>query len=258
MPCWSKAAPVTPDGSFALRDAREAEAVTRLIGRSFAGTINHTPELSLDWMLGPHLPRGHPLRVETVTFFMKIGVAQQGDAWTLASRDDDGALCGATLCRRMESGRKGLLEPLASGWRTFATIAWAMASGKMPAFYTSGEHKELRRTAMGPMDKRTASVAKTMAKVRARDANPLPPPAPLLLHQQHPHPLCRYTRPTRRGRTTTLRLSPSTRRTRSGALMPRATRPRPRPPDLVHPTPATRRARVIVEASGDQPAPTTT
>ena len=249
---------MTPDGSFALRDAREAEAVTRLIGRSFAGTIDHAPELSLDWMLGPHLPRGHPLRVETVTFFMKIGVAQQGDALTLASHDDDGALCGVTICRRMESGRKGILEPLASGWRTFATIAWAMASGKMPAFYTSGEHKELRRTAMGPMDKRTASVAKTMAKVRARDANPLPPPAPLLLHQQHPHPLCRYTRPTRRGRTTTLRLSPSTRRTRSGALMPRATRPRPRPPDLVHPTPATRRARVIVEASGDQPAPTTT
>ena len=255
--CWPKAAPGTPDGSFALRDTREAEAVTRLIGRSFAGTIDHMPELSLDWVIGPHLPRGHPLRVETVTFFMKIGVAQRGDAWTLASRDDDGALCGATLCRRMESGRKGLLEPLVSGWRTFATIAWAMASGKMPAFYTSGEHKELRRTAMGPMDKRTASVFKTMAKVRARDANPSPPPAPFLLHH-HPRPLCRSTRPTRRGRTTTPRLSPSTRRTRSGAPTPRATRPRPRTPDLDHPTPATRRARVIVEAPGDQPAPTTT
>ena len=165
--CWPKAAPGTPDGSFALRDTREAEAVTRLIGRSFAGTIDHMPELSLDWVIGPHLPRGHPLRVETVTFFMKIGVAQQGDALTLASHDDDGALCGVTICRRMESGRKGILEPLASGWRTFATIAWAIASGKMPAFYTSGEHKELRRTAMGPMDKRKASVTKTMATVPA-------------------------------------------------------------------------------------------
>ena len=235
MPCWPKAAPVTPDGSFALRDAREAEAVTHLIGRSFAGTIDHAPELSLDWLIGPHLPRGHPLRVETVTFFMKFAVAQQGDALTLASRDDDGALCGATLCRRMESGRKGLLEPLASGWRTFATIAWAIASGKMPAFYTSGEHKELRRTAMGPIDKRTASVSKTMATVRARDANPPPLPAPLLLHH-HPRAPCADARDPRSG-AALLR-----RDCRRRPAAPEAVRRRhgPQGPDPEHPTSTTR------------------
>ena len=141
MPSLSKRASTVTEGSKGLSvlPKRERLAAVDLIGRSFAGTADKEPELTVHWMIGPQLQEhDHPHRLPMFTMVMGFPVNVIPGGVLLGSRDENsGELSSVLLVRRQRTGRKGLLEKLMAGPRFASAMIWLIANKKIPKVYMS-------------------------------------------------------------------------------------------------------------------------
>ena len=162
----------TSDGKTSVLTKAEYAAACELIGRSFSGTAEQDPEWSLDWILGPQLPRENvEVRTSLTEFYLSFAVAgnvRSGGA-ILAAKDADGKLQAVCACRRMRHGKPSALW---DAWIFGTHLLSRLTKGKIPRYLTSNEHAPLRKSADKSINRRTKVFFKAMDQLHRQQTSP--------------------------------------------------------------------------------------
>jgi ribosomal protein S18 acetylase RimI-like enzyme len=134
---------------------KEFDAVTTLVGKSFAGSRKAEPEWSVHWLLGPQLDDlDDPRRAETAKFFLSFAVAIHGHphrGTVIGQRGEGGSLRSIMVVRRMPKAAPRIDRYWSDPTATLAVVGGGLARGTMPAVYTDAT---LRTTIAPPINKR--------------------------------------------------------------------------------------------------------
>lgn len=147
------------DGRACVLSKGERLAAIDLMGRSFAGTTAHDPELTMHWLIGPEMQdREHPHRAPVMTMIMAMGARNNlmPGGVLLGSRVEDGTLGAVLLVRRQRTGRKSHFERLMGGPRFVSSMIWLGANKRIPELFKSQapEDKALVKTLGAGMKER--------------------------------------------------------------------------------------------------------